>query len=83
MSQKRVFAADDTESMLRAVRRLLEALGHTVDTAENYVDAVELLKSTKYDLIVCDNGMPLSPGSRKIDNTCGLRPAAARVCEAR
>ncbi len=72
MTQKRILVADDDESVKRAITRMFEAMGHVVDSASSYIDVNELLESHVYDLIVCDNGMPLVANTR-IDHTCGLQ----------
>ncbi len=73
MDTIRVLVADDDQSVRTAVERLMSSCGYTVETAGNYCDVKDLLDANAYALIVCDNGMPLSPGSMKIDRTCGLQ----------
>lgn len=72
MPGKLILVADDEKQNRDALQRYFESLGHSVDTAGNYVDTRELLDTRTYSLIVSDNGMPLGGESRP-HRTCGLQ----------
>jgi CheY-like chemotaxis protein len=73
VKDKRVLIAEDDEYVRRGLVRLFEAYGYVVEQGGNYCDVKDLLDTRDYSLIVSDNGMPLSPGSTRIDRRCGLQ----------
>jgi len=58
----RVLLVDDQVDLLRAYGRALSAAGNTVESAPDGEAAVELLKSSDYDVVVSDIGMPRLDG---------------------
>jgi DNA-binding NtrC family response regulator len=58
----RVLAADDEAPLLRALRRILEAEGCEVMTAENGEEAIAILERTEVDVALCDLRMPKVDG---------------------
>ena len=59
---KRVLVVDDEPWVAEILARMLEADGHTVDIAENGAVALDRVRQTSYDLIVCDLRMPALDG---------------------
>lgn len=54
----RIMVVDDDESVIRFIERALKRYNHTVIAARNGLQALQLLESTRPDLIVLDIMMP-------------------------
>ncbi|MEZ5816068.1 MAG: response regulator [Hyphomicrobiaceae bacterium] len=54
----RILLADDDKGSLDLVRRALELDGHAVATADDGSEALALVKSSTFDLLVTDVQMP-------------------------
>jgi len=64
-----VLIVDDYKTMLRIIRNLLLQLGfRTVDEANNGVEALELMKLKKYDLVISDWNMEPMTGLDLLKN---------------
>jgi len=62
-AEKKFLVVDDFATMRKIVRNLLRQLGYQhIDEAEDGVVALRKLKSTKYDMIICDWNMPNMTG---------------------
>jgi two-component system cell cycle response regulator len=61
-----VLVIDDSPDILDSSRRLLEAEGHRVLTAENGATALELLDRERVQLILCDFFMPEMTGEEVV-----------------
>jgi len=61
--QLSVLVVDDEDTVRALLRRFLERAGHSVDEAESGHDAIELLATRDYHLMVTDLGMPSMSGS--------------------
>ena len=72
-----VLLVDDEKGVLRALARLLRQ--HDVHTADNYEDAVRLLKEQEIDVVVSDCVMPGPGGVQVLRSAQTIRPAAVRV----
>lgn len=57
-----VLIVDDSRVTRRLLGSILKSDGHTVDEAENGIDALEKLGSVKSDLIIADLNMPSMDG---------------------
>jgi len=58
----RILLAEDNEINQKMTRALLTRQGHVVDLASNGLEAVEAIRTTKYDLIFMDVQMPEMDG---------------------
>jgi CheY-like chemotaxis protein len=54
----RVLVAEDNEVNQVVEKRMLEQLGHTVDIAENGVQAIAAMRARSYDVVLLDMQMP-------------------------
>ncbi len=63
----RVLVVDDEKALSRVLKLKLNSLGVYVDTAANGLEALEFLKSNKYNLIVLDIVMPEMGGFEVLD----------------
>ncbi|MGH7177906.1 MAG: hybrid sensor histidine kinase/response regulator, partial [Tepidisphaeraceae bacterium] len=61
-SGKRILVVDDTRFFQKLVSEHLRSQGHEVMVAANGREALEVLKSGNFDLVVCDVEMPVMDG---------------------
>lgn len=54
----RILVIDDEPGILELLSDLLSGEGHTVDTANDTIDALKKIRSTSFDCVVCDIRMP-------------------------
>ena len=64
----RILLTDDAASILKVTKRFLEKNGHTVKTAENGNQSLELLKARRddFDLLITDLQMPVMDGFESV-----------------
>jgi CheY-like chemotaxis protein len=55
---KNILVVDDESSMLNIANSILSSVGYNVFTSENVVEALEILKNNKIDLVLSDIIMP-------------------------
>ena len=55
---KRILVVDDERQILRMLRTSLQSSGYAVKTAENGLEAYELLEAEPHDLLITDLAMP-------------------------
>ena len=67
-SKKRILVVDDDMDILESIRIILEASGHSVDTAKNGSEAIEKAKSNFYNLALLDIKLPDIEGTERV--TC-------------
>jgi PAS domain S-box-containing protein len=58
----RILLAEDTPANQKLVVRILSKRGHTVETASNGQEALDLLRQRNFDLVLMDVQMPLMDG---------------------
>jgi len=58
----RILVTDDEEPMRLLIKEVLAMQGHTVDTANDGLEAIDLIKKNPYDLIILDRNMPKMGG---------------------
>ena len=64
--EARILVVDDTRMNIAVTVGLLQQTGIRIDTAENGPDALELARSTAYDLILMDQRMPGMDGTETL-----------------
>jgi len=69
----RILVAEDNVENQEIIRRRLERAGHQVSIAANGLEAVEMAKAQKPELILMDISMPIMSG---IEATLAIRGAA-------
>ncbi len=67
MSQ-RILVADDEDSYVRLVTRLLANAGYICDGVYSGSEAIEALSQSNYDLLICDINMPGNANLELLDN---------------
>jgi two-component system, chemotaxis family, chemotaxis protein CheY len=65
---KRILAVDDEESIARIIQANLRRAGFEVDIAHNGADALALLLSRPYDLLISDVNMPQMDGLELLEH---------------
>jgi putative two-component system response regulator len=75
----RVLIVDDDGHIRELVRRLLERAGYRCSTAENGVQAQELLGAGRFELMVCDLQMPGESGLDVISYVRATYPDTAAI----
>lgn len=53
-----ILVVDDDHMVLKTLSLLIEAIGYNCHSAANGLEAIEMMKKTKYDLVVSDVRMP-------------------------
>lgn len=74
----RVLVVDDEPAIRALVAKIVERAGHPVDTAKDGAEAIEMLETASYAVIVLDLMMPIVDGFGLIEHLkgrSGARPA--------
>ena len=58
MRDRRILIVDDEEDILRGLEKIMKAKGMSPSTARSGMEAVELLKTNDFSLIISDLMMP-------------------------
>ncbi len=71
---RNILLVDDSREYLELTRKLLEREGHTVLTATNGAEALEIVKSKRVDLMLIDYFMPGMTGEDVVRQVRKSRP---------
>jgi CheY-like chemotaxis protein len=61
-AQANILVVEDHADSAQALVRLLAAEGHRVSHADGYASAIDLARGQRYDLMLCDIGLPDGDG---------------------
>lgn len=79
LRNKRILLAEDNITNQMVATQMLDALGATVDVANDGAEALEMIGTASYDLFLIDIEMPRVSG---LDVIRSIRGAAAPLCDA-
>ncbi len=63
MRQYKILLVDDSQSILNALKRLLQSEGYEVFTALSASEALSMLQKIELDVLITDEGMPGATGT--------------------
>lgn len=66
---KKILVVDDEESVRFILKQMLETGGYSVDVANNGQEALEALKSSRFDMLITDINMPVMNGVELLNKT--------------
>ena len=75
MASERILIVDDEEGMRRLLGRILAKEGYDTTTAANGVDALRLVASERFDLVVTDIKMPEMDGLQLLQEIREYEPS--------
>lgn len=70
----RILLVDDIQDLLDVIGMLLEMDGHELRYAMNYTDALALVESEPFDLVISDYRMPRMHGLYLLDMIKDIKP---------
>ena len=73
-SSLRILLVDDVQDILDVIGMLLEMDGHELEYATNYNDALSLVESRDFDLVISDYRMPRMHGLYLLDMIKDVKP---------
>lgn len=74
-----ILVVDDDREVCRTLADILELHGHLVNTAENAIEALHLLKNMPVDLALIDIAMPEVNGVQLLQEVKRLNPAIRSI----
>ena len=75
---KEILVVDDEEMIVELYLQLLQALGHSIDTASTGVEALRKIQGRDYDLVITDIKMPKMSGIQLYEKTLEIKPEMKR-----
>lgn len=75
----RLLVVDDEESIRAALARVLQPSGFEVLTTDSVANAIDLLQSTRFELILCDVRMPGALGTELVPQARLIDPDVAII----
>lgn len=72
-----VLVIDDEEFLLMLLQRVLNRMGHHAETTPNPTEAVYMLQTRPYDLVICDILLPNVTGPQIFEQTIAHAPELA------
>ena len=70
---------DDEENVLKSLKRIFEDDDYHIFTASGGEEALDILKTGRISLLVCDNRMPKMDGITFFQKAISLAPEAVRI----
>jgi PAS domain S-box-containing protein len=75
---KEILVVDDEEMIVELYLQLLQALGHSIDTASTGVEALRKIEARDYDLVITDIKMPKMSGIQLYEKVAEIKPEMKR-----
>ncbi len=75
----RILAVDDEEAIRVMLQQFLTTLGYEVDTAQDGVEALDMLEKSAYDLVLSDINMPRMKGFELLQKVREKHPGVKRA----
>ncbi|MCE1198342.1 MAG: sigma-54 dependent transcriptional regulator [Marinilabiliales bacterium] len=75
----KILVIDDEKSIRNTLRDILGYEGHQVELAENGMTGIDWVRSTDFDIILCDIKMPEMDGLEVLEQILHIRPEATVV----
>jgi PAS domain S-box-containing protein len=75
---REILVVDDEEMIVELYLQLLQALGHSIDTASTGVEALRKIESRDYDLVITDIKMPRMSGIQLYEKVMQIKPGMRR-----
>src|SRR5690606_1808641 len=79
MSLPRVLFVDDEANILQSIRRVMRKADLEIDTTTSPEEAVDLVQSNQYAVVVSDQRMPHVTGVELLERVRGLSPDSVRI----
>ena len=75
---RRILVVDDEEMIVELYLQLLQALGHSIDTASTGLEALRKIQESDFDLVITDIKMPRMSGIQLYEKTMEIKPSMRR-----
>lgn len=80
VSKASILVVDDEEEIRLMLQRYFSALGYSIETAENGIDALNKMCDTKFDIVITDIIMPVMDGVQLLKNIKDKYPMVRVIC---